>query len=309
MVLTAVASNGRALRVASGSFRQAPDVVLAAVRQNGQATRLAADELRDDMNIVRSAFAQDGTALKHASDEMRDNRTLVLEVVASHGMVLEFVSTPLRGDREVAKKAISNNGASLKFVAAPLSAQDPELIELAGLQAKLSDDRTQVTLSVRFGLRFTSSPVSSDMNISMAKHNAFKGYRLFNPNTVCMSFCGPGTEFVEFSYPCRGLCGFVCVKIPQGKECKNVPKCETFGNDAITTHTCWRRSLRSNPQRSKDTAGLMVQGVEWNQENGYELGAGQAIETALASIVGLKTFRIQVPRTDDGIDGGIDDGN
>ena len=42
----------------------------------------------------------------------------------------------------------------------------------------------------------------------------------------------------------------------------------------------------------------MVQIVEWNPEKGYEFGAGQAIETAMASIVGLKTFRIQVPRTD-----------
>jgi hypothetical protein len=42
----------------------------------------------------------------------------------------------------------------------------------------------------------------------------------------------------------------------------------------------------------------MVQIVEWNPDKGYEFGAGQVIETAMASIVGLKTFRIQVPRTD-----------
>ena len=105
-----------------------------------------------------------------ASDALRDDRALVLEVVAPHGTALEFAPAPLRGDRELARAAIRNNGAALKFVAAPLNAQDPELTELAGLQAKLSDDRTQVTLSVRFGLGFTCSPVSSDMNISMAKH-------------------------------------------------------------------------------------------------------------------------------------------
>ena len=42
----------------------------------------------------------------------------------------------------------------------------------------------------------------------------------------------------------------------------------------------------------------MVQIVEWNLDKGYEFGAGQVIETAIASIVGLKTFRIQVPRSD-----------
>ena len=137
--------------------------------------------------------------MKHASDALRDNRVLVLEVVASRGMALEFASVTWRGDREVARAAIRDNGAALKFVAAPLSSQDPELTELAGLRAKFSDDRTQVTLSVRFGLGFTCSPVSSDMNISMAKHNTFKGYRIFSPNTVCMSFCGPGADLVTTS--------------------------------------------------------------------------------------------------------------
>jgi hypothetical protein len=41
----------------------------------------------------------------------------------------------------------------------------------------------------------------------------------------------------------------------------------------------------------------MVQVIEWSPDKGYGLGAGQVIETAMASIVGLKTFRIQVPRT------------
>ncbi len=38
----------------------------------------------------------------------------------------------------------------------------------------------------------------------------------------------------------------------------------------------------------------MVQIVEWNPQKGYEFGAGQAIVTAIASIVGLQTFRILV---------------
>ena len=103
-----------------------------------------------------------------------------------------------------------------------------------------------MTLSVRFGLGFSSSPVSSNMNISMKKHGAFKGYRIFNPNTLCMSFCGPLTDFVVLAHPCRGLCGLVCRQVMEGQACNNVPRCDTLGTDAVTTHTCWRRSFRRN---------------------------------------------------------------
>ena len=65
--------------------------------------------------------------------------------------------------------------------------------------------------------------------------------------------------------------------------------------DRPNDRSCWRFSFYYHLKKALESGGFMLQLAEYSPENGtFELGPGQAIETLIAQLVGVKVFRMQI---------------
>ena len=101
VVISAVFSNGTALRYASAKLCADPEVVHCAVRNEGTALRYASDELKADKRIVISAVNNCGIALQYASDELRDNYYIATIALTENAYAYSFVSDKLRDNLDI----------------------------------------------------------------------------------------------------------------------------------------------------------------------------------------------------------------
>lgn len=264
----------------------------------------APDPVKADRAVVLAAARKCGFVLQAAAETLRADREIVLAAVENEGKALEFASLALRGDREVVEKAVMSDPSAIKHVSEPLKPNDPELLRLAGMlrvvgspesltaasaEPCLAPRRRPVVMSVKYGFTPKASDTSSSMYLALEQN---PGLHLYNPNVVSKGFCGwSKRRITDMSWPCRGDCRRTFLGNCHGP-------CLPSGNAAPTDRSCWRYSFRWHLQDAKSKGGFMLQIVERSENGGldgqYEFGKGQEIETKMAEIVRIKTFRVYV---------------
>jgi hypothetical protein len=128
LVLVAVSSwFGNAIRYASATLRDDPDVALAAVSNTKEALEYVSERLRNDPRVVLAAVHKDGTVLEHASKRLRSDPSVVRAAVASDGKALEFASTAIKNNKDIVKVAVTTSGGYAFMHASKELQRDPEI--------------------------------------------------------------------------------------------------------------------------------------------------------------------------------------
>jgi hypothetical protein len=122
--LTAVASAGALLFMASAKWRADRAIVLAAVASDGLALAAASPELQDDAELVLVACQQNWRALEYASRRCCDDAELVAKIVVDWPAALRYASLRVRGLSQVVVLAFKGAASSLEWAA-------PELLDSA----------------------------------------------------------------------------------------------------------------------------------------------------------------------------------
>ncbi len=113
IVLTAVKSNGYALRSASDELQADKEVVLAVVKYNGYHLRYASTKLKADKEVVLTAVRSNGMALCHASEELKADKQVALTAVTSNGKAFADVDSKLSSDKDILLAAEKSIGYAL----------------------------------------------------------------------------------------------------------------------------------------------------------------------------------------------------
>jgi hypothetical protein len=108
--MTAVTSNGKALRYASEFLQKDREIVIAAVKNSGDALKYAAKYLKCDREIVMNAVQNNGKSLEYAYKELQNNREFVLADFIKNKQPSKFALINFKNDREIVMTAVTNNG-------------------------------------------------------------------------------------------------------------------------------------------------------------------------------------------------------
>jgi len=335
IALVAVRQSGLALQHVAVDLQDSREIVLAAVQQNGEALQYASSRLRGDCGVVLAAVTAssaalrfaDATALKdnaHVAGVVRDiwipqvkakasalatapdiakaNAEVVLAAAEVNATALEYAANALRGDREFMRRATDLNVQAVQFGRGG-AFQHPDLMRQSGLldDAAMRGEGKFIVFSVKFSLGEKASRFSSVVHEKIRHHPAFGAFRIYNPNSVCLAFCGPNEKFTDLDWQCRGDCGLIC-KWPH--DCQNIPVCGS--GPEPTSHSCWRYSFRWHQEKAKESGGYMLQVVERPKQRTAndvicrfagetELGKGQVLEREMADQVGLSVFKVVMP--------------
>lgn len=154
LVLSALATHGRALKWAPADLRADREVVLEAVARWGRSLEFASATLKQDREVVLAAVRADGAAIVYAAAPLAQDLEIQLEAVKSNpfaylqlhlimgrppapleylkanGLLLHFVDASQQDEKSLVHAAVSQNGAALEYCS-PRLQQDGDILRAA----------------------------------------------------------------------------------------------------------------------------------------------------------------------------------
>lgn len=172
-----------ALRYASETLKDYPEIVMEAVRRSGVTLQYASPKLKNNRAIVMKATEVNGwalvdgnsnflmLALKYASDALKDDKFIVLHAVKINGNALEFASERLKNDFDVVLEAVKNDGYALQFASDDL--RNNHIIVAAALQM-YGESMEFASDALKRDRQLLLDAMRSNKNYSNGGHQAIK---------------------------------------------------------------------------------------------------------------------------------------
>jgi hypothetical protein len=145
-------------------------IVMTALRSNGMALKYASRVFANDKTCVMTAVKQNGNAIKFASRSMTDDYEIMLEAVSQHGQLLEYASNDLLNNYDIVLAAVNEDGQAIKYA-------------LEGANTELFRQHPLLLLrSIANGFVLTPQQrivVDKHITLELSKYESFKSTFLF----------------------------------------------------------------------------------------------------------------------------------
>jgi len=115
-LVSAVQTNGLALKHAILDEYSREEVEEAAVKENGMALEFCSKESRGNKSLVREAVERDPRSLQFAQNGLKHDKEFVLQLMEVNGKAIEFVAESLRNDFEVALAAMTHDSDVCRYL-------------------------------------------------------------------------------------------------------------------------------------------------------------------------------------------------